>query len=716
MSETSLGKIVPLYKGPYNAGTEYKINDVVYYDYGAYWHKKAESTTGVAPTDTTTWGPIAVGIKSMTVNSDGSFHLVYSDGRTVNIGADVISEITGYLEDAEDAADRAEAAALSVEYPVSYAQQTGKTEAQKTQARTNIGAASKEALDELEAKVNKYDDLSEIVKITAQNTTLGQINTMLNEINTAGDHVFFDVSSLGANAYLCTFFCDGEKFKVTDLVKLRTYTVEYNASTLLATILAEAYDIATHAEIENLQKEINRIAGGDVGDEIVVNKVATLSITSSSGHLTFTVTDEHKFAIAVGECGSKEYLLVWDGTAWRYNDTVVSDFGITVTGTPVLGEVMIVKMTATESPFTIVHHHTGELGENETHPVTSSDDFYIVEETYTPDSNVFDNPESALCITPGHTLQAGKYFIRNIAGATSDYWCNYKRLYYCFEIPHDIVATEETGDIYTPFYQRGDRETTGDARGVYILRVKPTYANTGELYNSDVIEFVGQLTAPSEEYTDLRTLEDFTVDQTMDSEGIIYNNLGHVCYGNNNFDVSNMFQRLNSAEKSMNPVRLHKNDVVTSLKNVKGFQWGLDPRFLNAVANAEYSMQYGLGDEFTSGTLHTAQSKCFLLSMKEMSFNIQTNEGVVTDLYDIYCGGALKNDAIAARAKSNSKGTAPANYRWSRASYASLSLYCRGVAPSGAYDYNLLTTSYRLARAYIIPKSAIGNLGSKASE
>lgn len=192
MSETSLGKIVPLYKGPYNAGTEYKINDVVYYDYGAYWHKKVESTTGVAPTDTTTWGPIAVGIKEMTVNSDGSFHLVYSDGRTVNIGADVISEITGYLEDAEDAADRAEAAALSVEYPVSYAQQSGKTEAQKTQARTNIGAASKEALDELENKavVTEAQTLTEAQKAQArENIGLGHFSVVDGAVNITYEEV-----------------------------------------------------------------------------------------------------------------------------------------------------------------------------------------------------------------------------------------------------------------------------------------------------------------------------------------------------------------------------------------------------------------------------------------------------------------------------------------------------------------------------------------------
>lgn len=67
-------------------------------------------------------------------------------------------------------------------------------------------------------KLDTYDDLVNIVKITDSGITMGEINTMLTAINTAGDHVFFDVSALGTGMYLCTIFCGVGYFRINDLV------------------------------------------------------------------------------------------------------------------------------------------------------------------------------------------------------------------------------------------------------------------------------------------------------------------------------------------------------------------------------------------------------------------------------------------------------------------------------------------------------------------
>ena len=37
--------------------------------------------------------------------------------------------------------------------------------------------------------------------------------------------------------------------------------------------------------------------------------------------------------------------------------------------------------------------------------------YWVIEQTYIPTSQVFDNPESAICVTVGHTLSAGKYYV-----------------------------------------------------------------------------------------------------------------------------------------------------------------------------------------------------------------------------------------------------------------------------------------------------------------
>lgn len=443
------------------------------------------------------------------------------------------------------------------------------------------------------------------------------------------------------------------------------------------------------------------------GDELIVNKVSSLSISSTNSSLTFSVTDEQIFTELVGECENNEYLIFYDGESWTYNgDSVTSsNLGFTISGTAKKNDVITVTMTVEEVSHTFVAYTP--TGTNVTAPTNQNvEKYWVIEQTYIPSAQVFDNPESAICVTVGNTLSAGKYYVYNVEGATSDYWCNYKRLYYLFEIPHNITATSETGDIQLRFSSRGNRETDGDARGVYQLTCVPYRCSDDAKYNSDTITFTGQVSAPSSEYKDIRTVNGFTTNQSMDSEGIIYNNLGHVCYGNNEWNVSNIKQRMNSDAKSMTPVRMHKNDIVTALKGVKGFMWGFDPRFKKLINRVVTYQEHGLNDEFTRYALYSDVSDmAFLLSMKEMSFNIQTDEGIILDLYNTYTNGTLTNDAIASRGKANKKGESPSTYRWSRSAVAHYSYDARLVAATGSHGYDLAVYGYRFAPAYIIGRA-----------
>ena len=441
----------------------------------------------------------------------------------------------------------------------------------------------------------------------------------------------------------------------------------------------------------------------NVGDELMVNRITGLEITSNNSSLAFTITDEQLFVEKVGRIDDDTYTLIYKESKWHYLEEAIelSDIGIVVNGSPNENDLINIKMNYTQVSHTFVDFDSS--GTNATRPKdTSIEHFAIVEETYIPNSFNFDAPESALCITPGYTLKAGKYYVYNVADATSDYWCNYKRLYYLFEIPTDITATEDTGDIQLRFVSRGNRETTGDARGVYELTCKPYKCADDALYNNDSVTFVGQVSAPSSEYKDIRTVEGFTVDQTMESVGIIYNNLGHVCYGNNEWAVSNLRQRLGSKEKSMKAVRLHKNDIVSAMKNARGFMWGLDPRFVEMIKPCVVYMKHGLNDEFTRYELYSCEDVATLLSMKEMSFDMQTDEGVVTKLYNAYTNGTLTNNDVASRAKADKAGESPKNYRWSRSASAHYSHDARPVAPTGASDGGGASYGSRFAAAYII--------------
>lgn len=468
-------------------------------------------------------------------------------------------------------------------------------------------------------------------------------------------------------------------------------------------------DILTDSYEELGDMIANGISGDYIspGDELIVNKVSSLSIVSTNNALTFSVVDEQVFTELVGECENADYLLFYNGNSWTYNGDEVtsSDLGFTISGTPIENDVITVTMTVEEVSHTFVAYTP--TGTNATAPMDNNvEKYWVIEQTYITASQEFDNPESAICVTVGHTLSAGKYYVYNNANATSDWWCNYKRLYYLFEIPNDIVATEVTGDIQIRFSARGSYESNGDARGVYQLTCVPYRCSDDAKYNSDTITFVGQVAAPSSEYTDIRTIDGFTTNQAMDSEGIIYNNLGHVCYGNNEWNVSNIKQRMNSDAKSMTPVRLHKNDIVTALKGVKGFMWGFDPRFKKLINRVITYQEHGMNDEYTQYELYSDVSEtAFLLSMKEMSFNIQTDEGIVLDLYNTYTGGSLTNDAIASRGKANKSGESPSTYRWSRSATANYSNFARLVAATGSSGSNLAFHGYRFAPAYIIGRA-----------
>lgn len=437
------------------------------------------------------------------------------------------------------------------------------------------------------------------------------------------------------------------------------------------------------------------------GDETEINWVNTITGTTTFGG-TVTCTDEQAFVNGVGECEESEYKILFFEGKWYYDGEEISlnKFGLTVTGTPKNGDFIVVNVTVNKVNFTFVSYDTAVLGEKE----TGSHNWYL-EETYCRLGLLnFDQPESVLCITPGNTLHEGKYFIRNVAEATGESWCNYKRLYYCFVVPHDITATETTGDIQLRRTSIGSRETTGDERGVYQIYCKPYGCKTDTLIEDITIEFVGQVAVPTEEYADLRTVAGFTVNQNMDSTGIIYNNIGHACYGNNDFLRSNICQYLNSDEKSIIPVRQHKNDVVDSIAGKKGYLYGLDPRVKKILAKNKIKLQHGASDEYPRYADFTFEKTVSLLTMKEMSFKIQTTEGAVTQLYNELTSGALNNGAIAARAKYEKEGGSLVFYRWSSSADVYSSNFSRTVTSTGSNYSHVPIYMYFFAPAFIFAK------------
>lgn len=58
MITQKIGRVVPLFKGEYDATAVYDLNDIVTLGGVVYWHSAAQMTKGVAPTETATWAKV----------------------------------------------------------------------------------------------------------------------------------------------------------------------------------------------------------------------------------------------------------------------------------------------------------------------------------------------------------------------------------------------------------------------------------------------------------------------------------------------------------------------------------------------------------------------------------------------------------------------------------------------------------------------------------
>lgn len=93
-----------------------------------------------------------------------------------------------------------------------------------------------ESIDKLNKYIG-YDDLLGVLKITDATTTMGDIVSTLNTVNTAGDHVIFDVSALNAGMYLCTIYLGNGYYRIYDLVTGFEGTGFFTSTDLLADII-----------------------------------------------------------------------------------------------------------------------------------------------------------------------------------------------------------------------------------------------------------------------------------------------------------------------------------------------------------------------------------------------------------------------------------------------------------------------------------------------
>lgn len=534
--------------------------------------------------------------------------------------------------------------------------------------------------------------------ITAPSTTLGDIKTILDTINAQGKHVFFDVSALGAGMYICTIEIDADNgiYGIMDSVRRRITEGTYDASKLLTIAIANADTIASQSQIDHLQEEIDELGGSSLikdyavlgqkiadgtstdyihpGDKIDINWIKTVLGTTSKGN-TVNCVDMDKFITGVGEAEAATYLFVYDGSHWTYKEESIdlADFGLTVSGTPVTGEVMTIVTTVDTVNYTFTAYDKADAHDaNVQHNWT-------LEQTYAPDTKAYDTYEAAFILAAGKTLPAGNYkatYASQLYGTTTIY----------FTIAADIV---NSGLTCIQFASNGYKQESSK----YIPTSLTPYQLAGSTALSAAIsvsltEIAGAV--------DVSTVDGVTLTSSLDT----------ATFGNNNWERSNVRQWLNDDTAGDSYLPTSDFDRPSAYNRGKGFLYGIDPRAKALIIEVDNEFTSGYGNEgYTPSQTYTSKDKVFLLSMKEMSFNINTAEGETTDLYGSYTNNTLTNDAVAARAKYNKAGGTLNSYRWSLSANVSYAYGARIVASTGALGGNGACVACYVAPAFCFGKS-----------
>ena len=423
----------------------------------------------------------------------------------------------------------------------------------------------------------------------------------------------------------------------------------------------------------------------EVGRETAVQ--ASLGVHTG---ITGVAVDEDAFVTAMGEAGQKEYEFVFDGSAWKYNDTpvILSVYGLTVTGTPASGDTVIVVETASTIKMVVTNFiENGQtmIGNIKLHDKTKKHGMILQSEDilYTLQS---DAPEAFFHAAEG--LAAGTYNI-----TLGD---NYDTAYgggatYQFTLTQAVPAggqiTLDWPFNKTPLQGAGIKTWASNASTTPIETAVPEVGTDG---------------------TSLGTL----LIAVQESAGL--NSIHRMRYGSNRWSTGAMRQHLNSSKVagSVWTPQTVWDRAPSWVSSTAGFIHGLDPEFVKICGDVELltALSTVAGDttaaEGSAGTgFETTVDKFFLPSRPEV-FGGSDNASDKGDAWQYYSansdvpGGASNAGADSNRIKVNAAGNA--TYWWLRSPGVGSGYSVRYIGPAGSVYYDRAGNSIGVAPACVV--------------
>ena len=388
-----------------------------------------------------------------------------------------------------------------------------------------------------------------------------------------------------------------------------------------------------------------------VGYEFEIPKETSLSagIGQDNTGVTSAVVDEETFLHAVGEAHGGCYEAAYDGAVWQKENgesIILSDYGITVTGTPAAGDKILITETAQNVKFVVrAHDHHAAADTRLAHTMTLETKYvYGTSAAYKP--VVFDAREALYFAENG--LPAGNYCFtvknQNWYSADND------KVYY-FTLSNDVLPGGQLvlDMVYNVSLQ-------GKTVNVYASASATSPSETASLSSTPVAGAISLGTA--------------------DGNTGNMNYMPRAIFGSGNYAQSNVRQWLNSTDKVNTYYEPQTkfdrpNAYITGADAAyAGFAHGFGDDFLSAVkaaavpcrTNGNYEIASLDGTVFTKNSVYGVNDKFFLLSRPEIYGtwdNSSLKDGEILEYYD----GLTDSE----RAKYDSFGTA--HHCWIRSPY-----------------------------------------------
>ena len=424
-----------------------------------------------------------------------------------------------------------------------------------------------------------------------------------------------------------------------------------------------------------------------IGDIIEVGRETRVqaSLGEHTGITAVSVVED-TFVAAMDEAGEKEYEIIYDGSAWKYegHPIILADYGLTVTGTAAQGDTIIVVETASVINMVVmdfIENGQTSIGNIKIHDNTKQYGMILQSEKLLYNLQ-FDEREAFYYAPDG--LAAGTYHFT--LGAHTWVSGDVGKVFQ-FTLTQAVPAG---GQLV--FVQSYNATLTGGS-----IRTFASGSSTTVIETAVMSEGSGG--------TDLGTL-----DNTINGN---FNCCQRALLGSNRWSTGAMRQHLNSAKVAGQVWTPQTNwDRPPSwVSNTAGFMHGLDPEFVKICADVDLLTALNTvcdtsGTEGSAGTGYEITTDKYFLPSRPEVFGGSDNNSDKGNAWQYYAansdvpGGSSNAGNDSNRIKVNMSGTP--YYWWLRSPYGGHGDNVRLVNPAGVISGNNAYNGGGVAPACVI--------------